>query len=305
MESPDDTGHFCLNWRFSRRTVTVVSLNQSPLPENVKRGTLRFRRFGKCPARIPYLMIRAPHACRPGGCYYRDNDVSWRGPRVVVTENRPFQATLRSKGIDLARSTNNLRSLIQRCNRGDKRAWEELYARYSGSVSRAVGRLGSGDPQETEDLVQEVFLHLFKALRKYDPSRPLEAYILEIARRVRISKYRRNSAAKRGGRECTTMPLDAHDGGEAGYIMIPSPEGNQEAALIKAQESGLLRKALKTLSESCRKLLAMRYHKDLSYKELSTEFGAKEGTLRVRVQRCLSALARHHGKLVQEQEGGS
>jgi RNA polymerase sigma-70 factor (ECF subfamily) len=284
--------------------MTIVYLKQSPLSGNVMRLTLRLWRFGRGLALIPYRMYRALHLCRPGGCHYRANGVSWRSPRVVATDNRPFQATLRSKGTRLVWSTSNPKSLIQRCNRGDKRAWEELYARYSGAVSRTVGKLGSGDPQETEDLVQEVFLHLFKALRKYDPSRPIEAYILEIARRVRISRYRRNSAAKRGGREHATMPLDAHDGGEAGYIMIPSPEGDQEAALIKAQQTSLLRKALKMLSENCRKLLAMRYHKELSYKELATEFSAKEGTLRVRVQRCLSALARHHGELLQEQEGG-
>lgn len=200
-------------------------------------------------------------------------------------------------------SAHTLRSLVDRCNKGERRAWEEFYRTYVGLVTRAMRRVGSGDPGETEDLVQEVFAHLFKALEKYDPKRPIEAYILEIARRVRISRFRKNTAAKRGGSDRTVLPLDAHDGGEAGYIMIPSPEGDQEASLVRAQESSLLRKALKTLSEGCRKLLALRYDKGLSYKEISASLGVKEGTLRVRVQRCLSNLARSYGEIVPEKGG--
>ena len=170
-------------------------------------------------------------------------------------------------------------------------------------MARVVNRLGSGDPNETEDLVQEVFIHLFSALRKYDRTRPIEAYILEIARRVRISRYRKNSAVKRGGTDRTTVPLDAHDGGEAGFITLPSAERDQEEVLIRAQQTGLIRRALETLSESCRKLLAMRYDRGLSYKEISTALDAREGTLRVRVQRCLSSLARSYAELALE-EGG-
>ena len=193
------------------------------------------------------------------------------------------------------------RTLVDRCNRGERSAWEEFYRTYVGLVSSAVRKLGSADPRETEDVVQEVFLHLFKALEKYDPTRPIEAYILEIARRARISGLRKKTAAKRGGPDRTDLPLDAHDGGEAGYIMIPSPEGDQESSLISAQESGLLRRALTTLSQGCRKLLALRYDKEYSYKEIADTLGVREGTLRVRVQRCLSSLARSYGAMMSEE----
>ncbi|MFH1117519.1 MAG: sigma-70 family RNA polymerase sigma factor [Pseudomonadota bacterium] len=204
----------------------------------------------------------------------------------------------------MSESPDTLGSLILRCNRGERLAWEEFYGRYSGLVSRAVKRLGAGDPNETEDLVQEVFIHLFSALRKYDRTRPIETYILEIARRVRISRYRKNTAAKRGGGVGGMMPLDAHDGGEGGFVMIPSRENDPEEALIGAQQTGLMRRAVKTLTENCRKLLAMRYDKGLSFREISEALDVREGTLRVRVQRCLSSLARSYGELAAE-EGGT
>ncbi len=228
----------------------------------------------------------------------RENMCPWNG-----SGNGFLSKALRFEDVELSESLDSLRALIVRCNRGERLAWEEFYGKYVGLVRRVVNRLGSGDPNETEDIVQDIFVQLFSALRKYDHARPIEAYILEIARRVRISRYRKNAAAKRGGRDCTTVPLDAHDGGEAGFIAIPSTESDQEAMLIRAQQTGLIRRALRTLSESCRKLLTMRYDKGLSYKEISTALDAREGALRVRVQRCLSSLARSYAELAIEKGG--
>jgi RNA polymerase sigma-70 factor (ECF subfamily) len=145
--------------------------------------------------------------------------------------------------------------------------------------------------EEVEDIVQEVFINLFKALRQYDPARPIETYILEITRRVRISRFRRRTAQKRGGSNPGSVRIDAHDcGGEGDSVSVAASGEDQETTLLKAQERKLLRQAIGALSEVCRRLLGMRYDEGLSYKEIAENLGAKEGTLRVRVQRCLSAL---------------
>ena len=190
--------------------------------------------------------------------------------------------------------------LIERCTRGERRAWDEFYARYRGLVSCAVRKYGAKGMGDDEDAIQEVFMHLFRALRHYDPSRSLEAYVLEIARRVQISRYRKDSATKRGGKGKTLIPIDAHDGDERGYISVAAPDDNQETTLIKAQESRLLRMALRSLSEACQKLLAMRYDQGLPYKEMASTLKEKEGTLRVRVQRCMTALGRTYSDLALE-----
>lgn len=183
--------------------------------------------------------------------------------------------------------------LVDRCNLGDRHAWEEFYSRYLSLVKCAVSRLcGNRRSEDLEDLVQEVFLHLFKALKQYDSSRSLEAYILEIARRVTISRYRTLSAAKRGG----SNPGHVHiDGGDHSFIQLSSPDGDQESLLIRAQETSLLREALKSLSENCRKLISFRYVRGLSYKEIAVIMEMKEATLRVKISRCLSLLARFYG----------
>lgn len=192
--------------------------------------------------------------------------------------------------------------MIKRCNQGDPSAWEEFYARYLGMISCAVRRHCKPGADELDDVVQEVFISLFKALKDYDPARSLEAYILEITRRVRISRFRRASALKRGGANPISVPISAHDAGqENGYVSLASPTENQETSLIRARERSKLRRALMELSDSCRELLGLRYEQELSYKELASKLQAKEGTLRVRVQRCLSSLAKiYTGSLAHE-----
>lgn len=197
-------------------------------------------------------------------------------------------------------------ALVARCNKGEQRAWEEFYSRYHAMISAAVRRLWGAVEDDTEDIVQEVFLNLFKALRNYDPMRPLEAYILEIARRAKISHLRSRTAVKRGGLNPGHRRVDVHDCSAEGpgTVQLASEQTDQEQRLMEAEEARLLRKALQALSESCRKLLAHRFEQGLSYREIAETLDEKEVTLRVRLQRCLSALARHYSGMAPE-EGGN
>ncbi|MBI5249412.1 MAG: sigma-70 family RNA polymerase sigma factor [Desulfomonile tiedjei] len=181
-------------------------------------------------------------------------------------------------------------SLIERCNRGEKYAWEEFYRKFLPLVRLAVNRFAR--EEDKEDLTQETFIQLIKALKHYDSTKSLEPYIMEIARRVAIGHYRKTSASKRGGLNPSSR-VNAHDEAqEQGYVSVPAQGEDQEASLIKAQESSLLRKSFQTLSEACRNLLGLRYDRGLAYQEIGDILKVKEATLRVKVARCLSILAR-------------
>jgi RNA polymerase sigma-70 factor, ECF subfamily len=199
---------------------------------------------------------------------------------------------------------NDFRSLIERCNSGDREAWAQFYALCFPLVSLAVRRSAYSDPADIEDTIQEVFIQLLRALRVYDPTRSLQAYVLEIARRVAIGRLRNVSAAKRGGVNPGHKRVNAHDcdDGEE-TVSVASPDANQEILLIRAQEGHFLRKALGHITEKCRNLLSLRYEQELSYKEIAQTTGVKEPTLRVRVQRCLSALGERYSELSSKENG--
>jgi RNA polymerase sigma-70 factor (ECF subfamily) len=164
-------------------------------------------------------------------------------------------------------------------------------------ISRAVRRYARRGPEDFEDLTQEVFVQLFHALKAYDPTRPLEAYILEIVRRVRVSALRRAGAQKRGGGNPGTERsfVDAiSPAAEPLETVCSSSSEDQETLIIRAQETSRLRSALNRLEQACRSLLELRYDRGLSYKEIAETLRVREGTLRVRVQRCLTALGRQY-----------
>ncbi|MGO9571099.1 MAG: RNA polymerase sigma factor [Desulfomonilaceae bacterium] len=199
---------------------------------------------------------------------------------------------------------NDFRSLIERCNCGDREAWAQFYALCFPLVSLAVRRISYSDPEDNEDTIQDVFVQLFKALRAYDPARSLQAYVLEIARRVAIGRLRNMAAAKRGGLNPGHKRVNAHDcDDDEEAVAVASPHADQEVLLIKAQEGNLLRKALGNVTENCRRLLLLRYEQELSYKEIAKTTGVKEPTLRVRVQRCLSALGERYSELSSKENG--
>jgi len=220
---------------------------------------------------------------------------------TIIPTQKHIRRGLRVPAAD---GENDFRSLIERCNGGDREAWAQFYALSFPLVSLAVRRSAYSDPEDTEDTIQEVFIQLFKALRVYDPSRSLHAYVLEIARRVAIGRLRTVSAAKRGGLNPGLKRVNAHDcdDGEE-TVSVASPHANQEILLMRAQEEHFLRKALVHITEKCRHLLSLRYEQELSYKEIAQATGVKEPTLRVSVQRCISALGARYSELSSKENG--
>jgi RNA polymerase sigma-70 factor (ECF subfamily) len=189
--------------------------------------------------------------------------------------------------------------LARRLNLGDNAAWGEFHAIYGPLVSRIVGKYASGDHRDAEDMAGEVFERLITALKSYDPSRSMEGYIVEIARRVRIDHYRRRLAQKRSASD-GAMNISLDQGGEQGRISLRADDTDQETEFIRQERLSFLKEALMKISKMCRELLFMRYDQGLSYGEISDHLSVKETTLRVRAQRCLASLGTAYSELSQE-----
>lgn len=194
-------------------------------------------------------------------------------------------------------STTLAPDIVERCNAGDEAAWVELHSKYAPLIKRMVGKYSDSQLYEVEDMVNEVFEKLVTALKSYDPTRPLEGYIVEIARRTGIDGFRKSTAPKRAAARNPGPLVDTHDhSGEKGYFQPRASKSDQESAIIWEQGKSRLKDALIKMSSACRDLLSMRYLEELSYKEISNVLSVKETTLRVRAQRCLSQL----GKIYEE-----
>ena len=70
--------------------------------------------------------------------------------------------------------------LVRRCRQGRPDAMRELVERFQSDVYALCARLVS-HRHDAEDVTQEVFLRVFRSLRRWDPARPLKPWIMTIA----------------------------------------------------------------------------------------------------------------------------
>src|SRR5262245_50483632 len=87
---------------------------------------------------------------------------------------------------------------LRRAQRGEERAWRALIDRYRQPVHALIWRLLAGRAQHrAEDLVQETFVRVLRALPGFDPAGPasLSTWMLTIATRLVLNELRRPEAA--------------------------------------------------------------------------------------------------------------
>ena len=75
--------------------------------------------------------------------------------------------------------------IIERCLAGDERAYRELVERYQRRVYSLALRMVR-QAEDAEDMTQETFVRMFRALDRYDPARPFAAWLFTIASRLCI-----------------------------------------------------------------------------------------------------------------------
>jgi RNA polymerase sigma-70 factor (ECF subfamily) len=178
-------------------------------------------------------------------------------------------------------------TLVEQCLGGSKAAWDEFYDRYLLLVRKVIFRHARCSESDMQDMVQNVFLALFTALKTYDNRYPLSRFVWIVGERVCIDEYRKAIADKRDGEH---VPVNHHDHADESATMVRSNLDMQDNQVARAELLQLLRLAFTQLSDKCRELLRLRYIEELSFKEIIPLLGGKEKTLAVQAGRCLDEL---------------
>ncbi len=155
-------------------------------------------------------------------------------------------------------------------------ALEEAYKRHSASVF-GVARRVLRDPVLAEEIVQEVFLRLWRSPERYDAQRgTLRSYLL-IDGNARAIELIRSDTARRG-REDRTQKLAR-----------PNPV-DVERAVWDGALADHLRDALDTLSEGERDAIELAYFGEHTYREVALILDQPEGTIKTRIRTGLMRL---------------
>ena len=147
----------------------------------------------------------------------------------------------------------------------------------------AVARQVLRDPAAAEDVVQDVFLHLWRSPGAYDGSRgSLRGYLLMLARHRALDRWRTRSVGNGA-----VARLKAETSAETGAA--------PEDTVIRREAARSVRDALETLPEPQRHALLLTYGGGLSVPEVATATGTPLGTAKSRVRLGLLAAGRTLG----------
>lgn len=159
--------------------------------------------------------------------------------------------------------------LLRRIAQQDAAALEELYALFSGRILSYLRQL-CRDAELAEDLLQEVFLAIWRKAATFDASRgDVAGWIFTICRHKWIDSKRRKAP---------TVELDAM------VFDPPAPARSHDLPI-------LLGKAMRVLSEPEKEALNLAYFGGLTYEETALQLALPLGTLKSRIRAALKKIA--------------
>jgi RNA polymerase sigma-70 factor (ECF subfamily) len=175
------------------------------------------------------------------------------------------------------------RELVGRCVRGDPLAWRTLYDRHFPQVDRLVHALGILDT-EADDVCQEIFVSVFRSLRRFRGEARVSTWIHRVAVReaVRFAKRRRLR------RVLAALFLREHEA-------APPPASSE----TEASRRQYLRRLLDRLAPERRLALVLHEIEGLPVAEIAAIAGCAENTVWTRIHRARGDLERIAGE-----EGG-
>lgn len=170
----------------------------------------------------------------------------------------------------------------------DERAFNELVCNFGPKVYRLVYRM-LGRRAEAEDMTQEVFVQVFKAIGQFRGDSKLSTWIYRVA--VNACKNRTKYLSRRhdGAQDVLDLiadhePLHQAKGVTIGELSRPDQmvEGHEVEVIVRS--------AIAELEPDFREALVLRDIENLSYEEITEITGLAEGTVKSRIHRARAML---------------
>jgi RNA polymerase sigma-70 factor, ECF subfamily len=168
--------------------------------------------------------------------------------------------------------------LVEKVMQRDESALAALYDRYSGMLSALLNRI-LRDTQAAEEILQDIFLQLWRSTGQFDPSRgSLPGWLITVARNRAISRLRRRNPAAPGDEEFAEP-----------VVTLP---WNLESAVAQQEIMERVKGAMAKLPEEQRAALELAYFDGLTHTEIAERTGNPLGTVKTRLRSALETLKR-------------
>jgi RNA polymerase sigma-70 factor (ECF subfamily) len=163
--------------------------------------------------------------------------------------------------------------LIGRISAGDQEAFARFFDRHSPAVLGLLFRVLGGRRGEAEEVLQEVFLQVWRQANRYQPCRSTpRGWLLMLARSRALDRLRRRDARGRHEQEAAA---------DASFSRLAAPLGTQR--LEEAETRNRVGSALNLLSPEQRRCIELAFFEGLTHTQIAARLDAPLGTVKSRI----------------------
>ena len=182
-------------------------------------------------------------------------------------------------------------ALVLRVAAGDDEAFGELVRRYEHRIYAFCARM-LHDKEEAEDVAQDVFLTLYRSAGDFRGESQFSTWLFRIAKNQTLNRIK--YLERRGRSKKRSLDEHADDGPKA----LPDARAERpDDRIADRQTADLVHEAIGALAEDHRAVVVLRDMEDLSYEEISDITGLPIGTVKSRIHRGRTALAKRLSRI--------
>jgi len=203
-----------------------------------------------------------------------------------MTTMKPAALQRTTQPSEWSERSRELSQLLSRSAMGDRQAFGQLYERTSGHLLAVLLRI-QRDRAQAEDLLQEVYVAVWKAAGNFDTARsqPL-TWLTHIARNRAIDSLRRAATLP----QTESLSVDEDDGRPDPHEALATEAPGPLDLLGRASERRELNTCMEHLTPPQRQSVALAFFDGLSHAEVAERLREPLGTVKSWVRRALMSL---------------
>jgi RNA polymerase sigma-70 factor (ECF subfamily) len=177
---------------------------------------------------------------------------------------------------------------------GDKNSFSKLQKKYYRTVFSVIRRMIRNE-DDAEDLTQETFIKAYNALASFDVKYFFSSWLMKIASNNCIDYMRK--------RKLETISYSqniSNNDDDDLFLQIPSLEILPDEKYSENEKLKILLETIDSLPENFRKMILLRFQKELDYSEIAAELNIPLGTVKAslfRAKKMLQILLKRHQNL--------
>lgn len=179
---------------------------------------------------------------------------------------------------ELSEKAKNDLILVDQAKKGSEKAFATLMNRYRDSIYFMLLKMVN-NASDAEDLTIEAFGKAFRNIESYTPRFAFSTWLFMIATNNCVDFIRKKKSSP-------ALLDQSQDGLENITANIQSDLPDPEESLINLQKITALKEIINQLKPSYRQLIELRYYKEYSYDEISTELKIPIGTVKAQLYRA-------------------